>query len=174
MTPWSRVDAGPLGATLEGAVRPGHFGGVCTVVAKFLNTVRPQYAYFGEKDYQQLVIIRRMAADLDLGTSIEGVPTVREPDGLALSSRNVFLSAADREQALGLSRALRAGAERAGDGALAIITAATAALAASPRPRRRLPGTARRRPRGDPRARRRPTARRRARRVHPADRQHRR
>ena len=126
------VAPGPLGDELEGRVRPGHFEGVLTVVAKFLNMVRPHRAYFGQKDYQQLTLIRRMAADLDLGVEIVGVPTVREPDGLALSSRNVYLSAEDRQHALALSRALRAGQEHASDGALAVITTATGALAAEP------------------------------------------
>jgi pantoate--beta-alanine ligase len=126
------VRPGPLGDELEGRVRPGHFEGVLTVVAKFLNVVRPQRAYFGQKDYQQLTLIRRMAADLDLGVEIVGVPTVREPDGLALSSRNVYLSPADREHALALSRSLFAGRQCAADGALAVISTATGVLAAEP------------------------------------------
>jgi pantoate--beta-alanine ligase len=109
-----RVDPGPLGEILEGTSRPGHFGGMLTVVVKLLNLVRPALAFFGEKDYQQLVLITRMAADLELGVGIVGVPTVREADGLALSSRNVYLSAAERTQALGLSRALLAGRDAAG------------------------------------------------------------
>jgi pantoate--beta-alanine ligase len=127
-----RVDPGPLGAQLEGAVRPGHFAGVLTVVAKLLGLVRPAAAFFGEKDYQQLVLIRRMAADLELGVGIGGVPTVREPDGLALSSRNAYLSAADRERATALSQALFAGQQAAPHGALAVIAAATRVLAAEP------------------------------------------
>lgn len=124
------VQPGPLGDQLEGAVRPGHFAGVLTVVAKFLGLVRPDRAYFGEKDYQQLTIIRQMVRDLELRVDVCGVPTVREPDGLALSSRNVFLSADERDSALALSRALRSGA--AADGAVGVIAAATAVLAASP------------------------------------------
>ena len=112
-----RVDPGPVGAILEGASRPGHFAGVLTVVAKLLNLVRPAVAFFGEKDYQQLVLVRRMVTDLELGVGVAGVPTVREPDGLALSSRNVYLSAADRVRALALSRALVAGRDAAGTAA---------------------------------------------------------
>lgn len=127
-----RVEPGPVGDVLEGEIRPGHFGGVLTVVAKFLNLVRPGRAYFGEKDYQQLTLIRMMADDLDLGSAIVGVPTVREPDGLALSSRNVYLSPDERRHALALSRALFAGQAAARDGAIAVITTATAELAAVP------------------------------------------
>jgi len=98
-----------LGEVLEGAERgPGHFAGVCTVVAKLLNIVQPHVAYFGQKDAQQVAVVTRMARDLDVPSRIEVVPTVREPDGLALSSRNRRLSARDRERALALSRGLTA------------------------------------------------------------------
>jgi pantoate--beta-alanine ligase len=127
-----RVDPGPLGRDLEGAVRPTHFSGVLTVVAKLLNITRPAVAFFGEKDYQQLTLIRRMAADLELGVGIATVPTVREPDGLALSSRNVYLTAEHREQALALSRALRAGRDAAAGGPDAVLAAGSAVLAAEP------------------------------------------
>ncbi|WP_375487598.1 pantoate--beta-alanine ligase [uncultured Jatrophihabitans sp.] len=127
-----RVEPGPLGDILEGTVRPGHFTGVLTVVAKFLNLVRPGRAYFGEKDYQQLALIRQMTEDLELGVAIVGVDTVREPDGLALSSRNVYLSPDERARALVLSRALGAGQAAAGEGAIGVITAATAVLASQP------------------------------------------
>jgi pantoate--beta-alanine ligase len=126
------VEPGPLGAVLEGEIRPGHFGGVLTVVAKFLNLVRPDRAYFGEKDYQQLTLVRIMCADLDLGAQIVGVPTVREPDGLALSSRNRYLSADERVRATSLSRALFAGQAVAPRGAQAVITCATGELATEP------------------------------------------
>ena len=119
--PRVRVDPGPLGSILEGAHRPGHFDGVLTVVLKLLNLTRADAAYFGEKDYQQLTLIRGMVADLNVPVVIVGVPTVREADGLALSSRNRFLSAEQREAALALSRGLRAGAEAAEAGLAAEV-----------------------------------------------------
>jgi pantoate--beta-alanine ligase len=122
------VAPGPLGTVLEGRVRPTHFAGVLTVVAKLFNLVRPDVGYFGEKDYQQLVLIRRMVRDLDLGVQIVGCPTVREPDGLAMSSRNRCLSTVDRQRARALSRALRAGAEAGVKGADAVLDAARAEL----------------------------------------------
>ena len=100
------VRPGPLADRLCGAVRPGHFEGVLTVVAKLFGLFRPDVAVFGAKDYQQAVLVRRMVLDLDLGVEIVMAPIVREPDGLAMSSRNAYLSATERAQALGLSRAL--------------------------------------------------------------------
>lgn len=110
--PQVRITAGPMGGRLEGATRPGHFDGMLTVVAKLLHLTRPDLAFFGQKDAQQLALIRRMVTDLNFPVEVVGVPTVREPDGLALSSRNRYLSARERGTALALSRALFAGRDR--------------------------------------------------------------
>lgn len=106
------VEIEGLSDVLEGAFRPGHFRGVATVVLKLLNLVQPDVAYFGRKDYQQQVLIRKMCRDLDLPVEIRTCPTVREPDGLALSSRNRYLSSEQRESALALSRCLRMAEDR--------------------------------------------------------------
>jgi len=123
-----RVDPGPMGDTLEGASRPGFFHGVLTVVLKLLHLTRPGAAFFGEKDYQQLALIRAMVTDFDLDVEIVGVPTVREPDGLARSSRNAYLDPAQRQAAVALSRALYAGAAAGPYGAEAVRSAARAEL----------------------------------------------
>jgi len=132
------VEVTRLTEPLCGAARPGHFRGVTTVVTKLFHAVRPDVAVFGEKDYQQLAVVRRLAADLDFGIEIVGVPTVREPDGLALSSRNRRLAPDDREAARCVPRALDAAAElvlagerRAGP----VVARATAVIAGERRAR---------------------------------------
>lgn len=124
------VSAGALGSVLEGAIRPGHFDGVCTVVNRMLRLVDAGIAVFGEKDYQQLVIIRHMVREQDLPVTVVGVPTIREPDGLAMSSRNRYLNAQERELARALSIALDAGRKSAVDGIDAVLVATEATLAA--------------------------------------------
>lgn len=126
------VHPGPAGEGLEAASRPTHFAGMLTVVLKLLNIAAPDAAYFGEKDYQQLVLIRQMVTDLDLGVDIIGVPTVRESDGLAMSSRNRYLDAEQRELATTLSAALVAGAHAAQGGEAAILAAAQQVLDTHP------------------------------------------
>lgn len=129
--PQVRIAAGPMGERYEGASRPGHFDGVCTVVAKLLHLIRPDLAWFGEKDAQQLAVIRRMAVDLNFPVEIVGVPTVRESDQVALSSRNRYLSAVERISARELSRALLTGAAAAPGGPAAVRRAARAVLDAA-------------------------------------------
>jgi len=114
--PRTTVHVAGMSEKMCGASRPGHFDGVCTVVAKLLTIVGPDAAYFGEKDAQQLAILRRMAADLNLPAEVRACPTVRDPDGLAISSRNVYLGGAERRQALALGRALRAAGEAVASG----------------------------------------------------------
>jgi len=122
------VDPGPMGQVLEGASRPGFFTGVLTVVLKLFHLVGPQVAVFGEKDAQQLALTRRMTEDLCLGVRIVSVPTVRDPDGLAVSSRNAYLAAPERATALALSRALRAGRQAGASGPDAVLAAAQPVL----------------------------------------------
>ncbi|HEY2522285.1 MAG TPA: pantoate--beta-alanine ligase [Streptosporangiaceae bacterium] len=128
--PQVTVDPGPLGRVLEGEFRPGFFGGVLTVVLKLFSLVGPDVAVFGQKDAQQLALVRQMSADFNLGVDVRPVPTFRDPDGLAASSRNQYLSAADRQVALALPAALRAGAARVADGPEAVLMTARAYLGA--------------------------------------------
>ncbi|WP_137874140.1 pantoate--beta-alanine ligase [Rhodococcus sp. Q] len=130
--PRTTVLPGPLGGELEGGSRPTHFAGMLTVVAKLLLIVAPNTAYFGEKDYQQLTLIRQMVRDLNIDVEIRGVPTVREQDGLALSSRNRYLDEAQRTAAATISAALVAGAHAASGGAEAILSVAGEVLATTP------------------------------------------
>ena len=122
--PQVRVDPGPLGEVLEGKSRPGHFQGVLTVVAKLFGLVRPDVAVFGEKDYQQLTLVRRMVEDLCMGVRVVGAETVREPDGLALSSRNRYLEGDLRWRAAAIARTLFAARNAARHGADVAIGAA--------------------------------------------------
>ena len=126
----TRIVVGGVAEPLEGAARPGHFEGVATVVAKLLWTVEPDRAYFGQKDAQQLAVVTRLAADLDTGVEIVGCPIVRDPDGLAVSSRNVYLSPAERKAALSLSRSLRTAADAyaGGERDLAVLQKQIAAV----------------------------------------------
>jgi pantoate--beta-alanine ligase len=130
--PQVTVDPGPLAGVLEGKTRPGHYVGVLTVVAKLFGLVRPEVTVFGEKDYQQLALVRRMSGDLCLGVEVLGGETVREPDGLALSSRNRYLDPEQRQQAVALSRALRAAQEAGPEGYAAALAAAEKVLADAP------------------------------------------
>jgi pantoate--beta-alanine ligase len=127
------VDVGPLGVMLEGAIRPGHFRGVATVMAKLLNIVRPDLLFLGQKDAQQAVVLRRMIDDLDFPIGVEIVPTVRERDGLAMSSRNRYLDAGQRKEAPTLYRALLAArkALEGGSSKRDAVVAATSALSKS-------------------------------------------
>jgi len=130
--PRTTVQPGPTGGILDGASRPGHFAGMLTVVNKLFNIVAPHQAFFGEKDYQQLVLIRQMVADLNMDVRVVGVPTVREHDGLAMSSRNRYLSDEERELAVTLNAALVAGSYAAKGGRDAVLEAARAVLAERP------------------------------------------
>jgi pantoate--beta-alanine ligase len=126
--PQVTVDPGPAGQLLEGEFRPGFFGGVLTVVLKLFQLVRPDAAVFGEKDAQQLALVRQMVTDLELGVAIESVPIVRDDDGLATSSRNAYLSAAERATALAIPAAIVAGREAAAGGPAAVLAAAAREL----------------------------------------------
>ena len=130
--PRTAVDPGPLASELEGAARPAHFAGVLTVVLKLLQIVHPDRVFFGEKDYQQLVLVRQMVADFNIVIRVVGVPTVRETNGLAMSSRNQYLDPGQRESASALSAALLAGTYAASGGAEAAVASARTVLDAEP------------------------------------------
>lgn len=130
--PRTTVRPGPVGEILEGRTRPIHFAGMLTVVQKLMHITHCSDAFFGEKDYQQLVLVQQMVTDLNLRVQVHGVPIVREADGLAKSSRNIYLAEAERELALTLSAALTAGAHVAEDGAEAVLSTAQAILASVP------------------------------------------
>ena len=127
------IDVGPIGERWEGRSRPGHFRGVATVVAALFHLTQPTHAYFGQKDYQQTLVIRQLVKDLCLEIRLRVLPTVREPGGLAMSSRNNYLSVQQRRQAAGLWRALRAGRERirAGERRAAVVAAQVRRLIAA-------------------------------------------
>ncbi|VEI13664.1 pantoate--beta-alanine ligase [Trueperella bialowiezensis] len=131
--PLVRIDPGPVATILEGATRPGHFAGVLQIVHKVFNLVRPDVTFFGQKDAQQLALVKTMVADLNMDVDVRAVPIKRDADGLALSSRNAYLSASEREQALALPRALQAGMDAARGGAAAgeVLAVAHDALAAA-------------------------------------------
>jgi pantoate--beta-alanine ligase len=131
-TPLVTVDPGPLGDILEGALRPGHFRGVLTVVAKLVNLMQPDVAVFGEKDYQQLVLVQRLVTDLSLEIEVQGVATRRDPDGVALSSRNRFLDDRQRQRAALLSTALHQGAAAGPAGRDVVLRSAHEVLDAVP------------------------------------------
>jgi pantoate--beta-alanine ligase len=130
--PQVTVDPGPAGQLLEGKFRPGFFDGVLTVVLKLLHLARPEVVVFGQKDAQQLALVRSMVADMDLGIAVESVPTARDADGLATSSRNRYLTPAERAMALAIPRALHAGQARADGGSAAVLDAAWQVLRAAP------------------------------------------
>lgn len=131
-SPSVRVAAGPLGDVLEGASRPGHFDGVLTVVAKLLHITAPDVTFFGQKDAQQVLLVRQMVIDLDFPCEVVTIPTVRDPNGLALSSRNTYLSQEDHDVALALSRSLREGTRAAPSGPAAVRRVARDVLEQQP------------------------------------------